>query len=77
MEKTEGKAYGDTLVEAYGNNGGSKLKEFPFRKVILRKNDDEFLEFWHGEAMDLSDELEQRLRQWRTRLRSWPAVRRL
>ena len=64
---TEGKAYGDTLVEAYGNNGGSKLKEFPFRKVILRKNDDEFLEFWHGEAMDLSDELEQRLRQWRTR----------
>ena len=35
--------------------------------MILRKNDDEFLEFWHGEAMDLSDELEQRLRQWRTR----------
>lgn len=66
----EGKAYGDTLVEAYdGNDGDSELKEFPFRKVILRKNDDEFLEFWRGETMDLSDGLEQRLRQWSTRFK--------
>lgn len=65
----EGKTYGDTLVEAYGNGNGSELREFPFRKVILRKNEDEFFEFWHGETMHLSDELEKRLRQWSTRFR--------
>lgn len=64
---TEGRGYGDTLVEAYENNSGSELKEIPFRKAILRESEDEFLEFWHGEEMDLSDGLEQRLRQWRTR----------
>ena len=37
--------------------------------MILRKNDDEFLEFWHGEAMDLSDGLEERLRQWSARFK--------
>lgn len=66
---TEGKGYGDTLAEVYISNSGRKLKEIPFREAILRKNEDEFFEFWHGEAMNLSDGLEQRLRQWHTRFK--------
>ena len=38
---------------------------FPFYKVILRDNEDDFLEFWDGQRkMELSNELKENMEKW-------------
>lgn len=43
----------------------SEYTEFPFYEVIQRENEDEFLEFWDGANLHLSEEMQQQLEEWR------------
>ena len=37
----------------------------PFNKIIFRENEDEFLEFWDGENLILSDNMKERIQVWK------------
>ena len=62
---TEG-AYTDVIGE---DDKEEKLSEkwvkIPFNKLIFREVDDEFLEFWDGENLILSDEMKGRIQTWK------------
>lgn len=40
-------------------------KKLTFYKIILRENEDEFLEFWDGENLILSDQMKERIQMWK------------
>ena len=40
-------------------------KKLTFYEIILRENEDEFLEFWNGENLMLSDEMKERIQIWK------------
>ena len=40
-------------------------REPQFYQVILRKNEDEFLEFWDGQELYLSDDMKRNLAEWK------------
>lgn len=62
---TEG-AYTDVIEE---DDKEGKLSEewmkIPFNKIIFREAEDEFLEFWDGENLILSDEMKERIQMWK------------
>ncbi len=40
-------------------------KKLTFYEIILRENEDEFLEFWDGENLILSDQMKERIQIWK------------
>lgn len=42
-----------------------KWVKVPFKKIIFREDEDEFLEFWDGENLMLSDEMKERIQMWK------------
>ena len=59
------KSYTDIIEE---DDKEEKLSEkwvkVSFNKIIFRENEDEFLEFWDGENLILSDEMKERIQMW-------------
>lgn len=51
------------------NEKNEKLSEkwgrVSFHKIIFREDEDEFLEFWDGENLMLSDEMKEHIRMWK------------
>ena len=60
------KSYTDIIGE---DDKEEKLSEkwvkVPFNKIIFRENEDEFLEFWDGGNLILSDEMKERIQMWK------------
>ena len=60
------KSYTDIIEE---DDKEEKLAEkwvkVPFNKIIFREDEDEFLEFWDGENLILSDEMKERIQMWK------------
>lgn len=70
-DSLECKMYRDVIVENHKkNNESSEGKPTSFYKIISRKNEDEFIEFWDGENLVLSDEMKDRIDQWRDEFRN-------
>lgn len=40
-------------------------QKLTFYKIIFRENEDEFLEFWDGENLILSDQMKERIQMWK------------
>lgn len=57
--------YCDT-VNKVKEEEGLEYGELPFYKGILRQNEDEFLEFWDGANLLLSEEMVSQLEKWKT-----------
>lgn len=60
---------GKGYTGAYPSDKDDELSEewdrHEFYAQILRENEDEFLEFWNGENLKLSDEMKERIHTWR------------
>lgn len=65
------KGYTDTLLEKDGDieEGSTPDKLFSFYKAIRRDTEDEFLEFWNGTNLAISKQLEERIEDWKLRLK--------
>lgn len=60
------KSYTDIIDEDDKEEKRSeKWVKVPFNKIIFRENEDEFLEFWDGENLMLSNEMKERIRIWK------------
>lgn len=64
------KGYSDIMADQrIGSNtadGGNKFT-LPFYKAIQRENEDEFMEFWDGEPLRFSEDMEECLADWQER----------
>ena len=58
------KGYSDITWEADSKDDESDVQKFPFYKAIQRKNEDEFLEFWDGGNLLLSQNMKECIRYW-------------
>lgn len=58
------KGYSDITWEADSKDDESDFQKFPFYKAIQRKNEDEFLEFWDGGNLLLSQNMKECIRYW-------------
>lgn len=56
--------YCDTVNER-NKEEESEYRAFPFYKAIQRENEDEFLEFWDGTNLHLSEEMQHQLEEWK------------
>ena len=60
--------YGDTIMQKEEVKQEERdIKKVPFYRVIERNSEDEFLEFWDGENLLLSDSLKECIEDWRER----------
>lgn len=60
------KGYSDMLQEEEEQSDKpEKWEKCDFYKQILRENQDEFLEFWDGRNLVLSDQMDRRIRLWK------------
>lgn len=60
-----GKGYTDVYPSDKDDELSEKWDRHEFYAQILRENEDEFLEFWNGENLELSDEMKERIHTWR------------
>ncbi len=60
-----GKGYSDIIQEDHPQDVDSKLRKLLFYKVIQRKNEDEFLEFWDGCNLALSQDMKECIQLWK------------
>lgn len=67
-DSLEVKGYCDTILENDPEEQEtSDIKRIPFYRVIQRDSEDEFLEFWDGENLVLSESLLECLEDWKER----------
>ena len=59
------KGYSDIIQEDNPQDADSDLRTLLFYKVIQRKNEDEFLEFWDGHNLFLSQNIEECIQSWK------------
>ena len=57
--------YTDIISEDKKKKLSEDFEKMTFYKNIHRKNEDEFLEFWDGENLILSDEMKDRIQTWK------------
>ena len=60
-----GKEYSDIIQEDDPQDADSDLRKLLFYKVIQRKNEDEFLEFWDGRNLVLSQAMKECIQRWK------------
>ncbi len=60
-----GKGYSDIIQEDAPGDDDPDLFIILFYKVILRKNEDEFLEFWDGHNLTLSHDMKKCIQRWK------------
>ena len=58
------KGYSDIIWEADSKDDESDFQKFPFYKAIQREDEDEFLEFWDGCNLLLSQNMKECIRYW-------------
>lgn len=56
--------YADIIQETVLEDAEDHFRKLPFYKVIQRKNEDEFLEFWDGSNLILSQDMKECIRRW-------------
>lgn len=64
------KGYTDNIKKEKIEDSDTAKKEsvpYPFYKVIQKKNEDEFIEFWDEEERKFSDDMKNCLKKWSTR----------
>lgn len=59
------KGYSDIIQEDDPGDADFKFRKIPFYKVIQRENEDEFLEFWDGRNLILSQDMKECIQYWR------------
>ena len=57
--------YTDIISEDKEKKLSEEREKFTFYKTICRENEDEFLEFWDGKNLILSDEMKDRIQTWK------------
>ena len=60
-----GKGYSDIIQEDNPGDADSVFREIPFYKAVQRKNEDEFLEFWDGRNLVLSQAMKECIQRWK------------
>lgn len=58
------KGYSDIIQENAPKDTEDDFRTLPFYKVIQRKDEDEFLEFWDGSNLILSQDMKECIRRW-------------
>lgn len=64
------KGYGDILKMVKGFEREKNGRTIPFYRAILRRDEDEFLEFWDRRKLELSDQMKSRLKAWEERYKN-------
>lgn len=59
------KRYSDIIQEDYPGDTDLDFRKIPFYKVVRRKNEDEFLEFWDGRNLILSQDMKECIQRWK------------
>lgn len=57
------KGYSDIIQKDNPDDTDSDLRKMPFYNAILRNNEDEFLEYWNGSNLILSQDMEKNIRR--------------
>ena len=60
-----GKGYSDIIRKDDPQDADPDLRKLLFYKVIQRENEDEFLEFWDGRNLSLSQDMQECIRSWK------------
>ena len=63
-----GKGYSDIMQEDSPGEDDLDSRKLLFYRVIQRKNEDEFLEFWDGRNLTLSQDMEECIQRWKEQL---------
>lgn len=64
------KGYSDIIQKDNPDDTDSDLRKMPFYNAILRNNEDEFLEYWNGSNLILSQDMEKNIRSWKQQFAS-------
>ena len=59
------KGYSDVIQEVHPRNNDFDFRIIPFYRVVRRKNEDEFLEFWDGRNLVLSQDMKECIQCWK------------
>lgn len=62
--------YSDVIKEDSQRDAGAGFGRLSFYKAIQRKDEDEFLEFWDGSNLFLSQDMQECMRRWQEQFRS-------
>lgn len=62
------RGYSDIIQGANLKEDESDFRKIPFYKAIQRKDEDEFLEFWDGSNLFLSQNMKECIRDWREQM---------
>lgn len=62
------RGYSDIIQGANLKEDESDFRKIPFYKAIQRKDEDEFLEFWDGSNLLLSQNMKECIRDWREQM---------
>ena len=60
-----GKGYSDIIQDANPKDADLDFRKIPFYKAIWRKSEDEFLEFWDGRNLILSQDMKECIQRWK------------
>ena len=60
-----GKGYSDIIQDDSPREDADDSRKLLFYRVIQRKNEDEFLEFWDGRNLTLSQDMEECIQRWK------------
>ena len=60
-----GKGYSDIIRKDDPQDADPDLRKLLFYKVIQRENEDEFLEFWDGRNLNLSQDMQECIQSWK------------
>lgn len=60
--------YSDIMTEEkHKTDPGEEKDSIPFYEIIQREDEDEFIEYWGGQELKLSDEMKERFKDWAER----------
>lgn len=64
-DSMEIKGYSDVIVKKQNIDSEKDRPSIPFYKVIRRRDEDEFIEYWDARELKLSDEMKECLEDWK------------
>lgn len=75
-DSLETRGYSDIIQEADLKDDESDFRKLPFYRAMQRNDEDEFLEFWDGNNLLLSQNMKECIRNWRKQMNdiSVPAI---
>lgn len=66
-DSMEIEGYSDVIVRKRNTDSEKDRFSIPFYKVIRRKNEDEFIEYWDGQELKISDRMKECFEDWKGR----------